>query len=105
MKKEVTETKTEKHSYYYCDVCGEPTYKICKVCGRDICNKHSISDERQYGDYTDYCCKECWDIGKPYREQQEILQLECETETEKIEKQWYDLCKLHHISNKKHICP
>lgn len=96
MKKEITETyQTTK---YYCDICGESTHKSCHVCNKDICSNHRIADDRSMGDYADYYCQVCWDIGKPYREKQLELQLKKEAEVDELEKQWYQLCKMHYKS-------
>ena len=57
-----------------CDYCSEEIpngyrrFNVCRLCKRDMCNKHSVSDPETAmdGDYSEYLCIECGEISKPY---------------------------------------
>jgi len=58
---------------YYCDICEKIAKNKCYLCGIDICNKHTVFDDRCSGDYPDKYCENCWNIGEKYRKKiQEI---------------------------------
>ena len=53
-----------------CDICGKGIYKVCKMCGRDICRAHTVADDRDgCSDYPDRYCTTCWEAGELSRNQ------------------------------------
>lgn len=67
----------EHHDVYACDLCGNECkgshLSKCVICGRDACKNCRVVydgywNDSDSGDYPDYCCKRCWDIGEPFRE-------------------------------------
>ena len=55
---------------YFCDICDTKTDKQrkCIMCQRDLCGK-CLTYNWGDGDYYETYCKECWDTGKPFRQQ------------------------------------
>ena len=90
IKKTVNETKR------YCDICGEPASHQCLCCHRDLCswmqNKHAVMVDNN-SDYPDYYCQSCWDEGKTFREKISDLEEKCDTEVEKLRKEWFEKAK------------
>ncbi len=85
--KEITRTET----IFTCDICGEkiPREKTCNTCKRHICGKCSVADTRDWcDDYPRIHCKECWEIGKEYRDRIINEQAECDNKIEQFEKDW-----------------
>ena len=71
MSKEVYEV-TEKKERRFCDECEKGASHQCKMCYKDLCgwmaNGHAIKDPYDSGgDYPNYFCKKCLEIGKPFR--------------------------------------
>ena len=96
MKKEREEIKKIIVENYYCDICGDKAEDswgnpyICRICHRNICNKHLIRDDSwDSGDYPDKYCKNCWDIGKKYRDEIEKIKESSEAEADKKNEEWY----------------
>jgi hypothetical protein len=66
----IIETKMDK---YFCDICGKETEEEvkCFICGRQLCCDHdaSVPDDPDDVDYiVEYCCLQCRNLGKEYRE-------------------------------------
>jgi hypothetical protein len=94
MKKTEKRIREISEDHYFCDLCGKGMryYGTCSMCGRDICKKCTEYDERDNGDYPNKYCKECWEIGRIFRELEEIVRNEFEMKLEEmleeIQKQW-----------------
>ena len=97
MRKIVDETSRVEH--VFCDRCGEQkdfTYGgggSCCACGRDVCRDCNVYDDHQGGDYPDVYCRECWEIGEPFRERQAAAESECERIVEAAQKEWVKACE------------
>jgi hypothetical protein len=53
-----------------CDECGSHAFTRCTECGADLCKTHRIeSPEDSRGDYTDFVCKDCYEIMRAYATQ------------------------------------
>ena len=96
MKKEREEIRKIIIQKYYCDICGDDaenswgTPYICKICYRNICNKH-LHREYEFGsDYADHYCKSCWDIGEKYREEKARIDEESERQMEEQDNKWHE---------------
>jgi len=84
-----------KHKY--CDDCGVEIKhglaccaNTCKICNKDLCNKCVGYEENPTGgDYSDYYCKKCWEIGKEYRD---LITIH-ESEINGLYQEWYDKCR------------
>lgn len=85
------EEKTEIISKYYCDFCGKETKRrrICKCCRKDICNDCIEHEENDGGDYSDYYCLKCWDLGKTYRDRKKKL----EEQIDQLYDEWMSMCR------------
>ena len=88
--KKTVEVKVNK---IICDFCGkeitrEYSDKKCVMCGRHVCTNCS-GDIDESGDYSEHMCKECWDIGLPFR--LEIRKLK--GISEQLEEEFDRLCK------------
>ncbi len=90
--------KVETHTETVCDRCGQTgrfSYGAggrCGACGRDVCGRCNVPDPDDPGDYPVVWCKQCWDVGAPYRAR---IAEECEehdARCEKIRKTWAALC-------------
>lgn len=83
-----TKEVIEKIEERYCDECGKPASHQCHFCFKDLCNWQqngcAIQDDRDECDRPDYYCKQCWEIGEPYRKKR----AELEEEAWKQEEAW-----------------
>lgn len=88
LKKETIHRKVK-----HCDICDKETSlfgsKSCCICNIDLCEEHAIKNPQNHGDYPDVYCKQCWKIGKQYRE--EIFKLE--EKISQIEDEWINKAK------------
>ena len=65
-------TKTIEEIIVTCDICGGQANHICRMCRKDVCNSHTVSDYQDCSDYSDCSdtyCVECWSIGEKYRKE------------------------------------
>lgn len=72
----------------YCDICGSNSgyfKRSCKICRRDLCEKHQHWEDQ---DGHDVYCLECWKIGEPYRKQIEVIEEDCYSRMEVLKKDW-----------------
>lgn len=85
----ITEVKTIYQKF--CDECGtEIQYRIsCLYCKKDLCNKCVGHIHDDGGDYPDYYCKSCWNIGQPYRNKINELELQIYS----LNDEWIKKCK------------
>ena len=82
IKTEITETDE-----YSCDICGEKcSYSRCKICFKDLCEKHTLSDYD--ADICHTYCHSCWNIGEKYRITIKKLNEDCYKEEESLTGQW-----------------
>lgn len=96
MKRQETVTEEKIVVYKYCDVCGAPAArKGCKICRKDLCRNHRVADERDQGDYPDYFCKSCWEIGTKYRKQQKNIEDEADKQYLILQDKWESKALLH----------
>jgi len=94
-----TTEETVKRYVYTCDICtgtSNGTAK-CRLCSKDLCDKHRVYDPRDYGDYPSTFCKRCWEIGQVYRERIGAIRTRADMEEEALNKEWYDKCKQNKI--------
>jgi len=96
MIKKTTETKEVVVNKRFCDDCGKELHwglqccvAQCEICKKDLCNDCIGYEEETGGDYRIVWCKKCWEIGKPYRTELEILQ----NKIEEARKMWEARCK------------
>ena len=88
-KKSIIETTT---SEIYCDICKtqiKSRYHVCVICQKDICEKCVGHEDDTIGDYSNYYCKTCWQIGEPFRNKINQLNLDID----KLNDEWLNLCK------------
>jgi hypothetical protein len=84
-----TVTKQIEQPEYHCDFCDKIIdNRRCIICERNICDKHIVFDNRDYGDYPDRYCKICWYIGEPYRAKMKEIEIEAEKQTEELNSKW-----------------
>ena len=74
----ITEETTRTIRTRYCDVCGDKittqySSHSCECCGKDLCKK-CVGHEEDNGDYPNYYCKHCWEIGEDYRHKKKYLE-------------------------------
>lgn len=58
------------------------------MCGKHICEKHTIYDNRDFGDYPDRYCKSCWNIGKIYREKMDNIEMKADMLQDRLANKW-----------------
>lgn len=91
MIKETERTEVIKEKHRYCDICGASAKTWCCKCKKDLCNKCVEHEDYDSGDYRGDCyCKECWDLGTPYRQKIEEL----ENEIDILYREWDNKCKI-----------
>jgi len=83
-----------------CDMCGgdvtntrECPARECCMCEKDICGHCTVFDERDHGDYPARFCEACWDLGRPYREEQRLVEEWAEARVVATEKGWDEACR------------
>lgn len=65
----------------------------CSACGRDVCSACNVHDDRDScDDYPPVYCKECWQIGKPFRVRQDVAERECCAAVEQAQEEWKAAC-------------
>ena len=92
---------------YFCDECKGKTEPIhtCELCGGDFCWKHSYTFQSwdvplnttqigtSYdGDYPNYICRKCWNLGAVYREGIDAIRKIAEDREEELYKHWHRAC-------------
>jgi hypothetical protein len=92
MKKTVTETVTEDR--WYCDACKEETERPCNcvMCKMMLCRECAYHDYSDGGDYPDFYCVPCWDVGKTYRDAEQKEEEAHDERIEAIHAQWLAAC-------------
>ena len=86
----------KKVKRYSCDVCKEPcnsSYCKCIVCGRDICNEHTVLDPHCTSDYPDRYCEHCWSVGKSFRSTIHSKEMDNEFQINLITTAWHEKAK------------
>lgn len=81
MIKTTTIMKEDVEHHKFCDDCGVEiciglacSKAKCGYCGKDLCEKCIGHEEESYSDYRgEIWCKQCWELGIPYRPQIESL--------------------------------
>ena len=87
-----------KETEWYCDICKNiindrySSYN-CKCCNKDLCNRCSIYDDRDMGDYPDRYCKSCWKVGEPFRKKIEEIKNGVYKEESRLEEEWFQKAK------------
>ena len=71
-----------------CDLCGKTAAYTCHLCGRDICRGCHYFDYRFSGDYPDTYCRQCWGIGKTYRDKMKRIENDADKLIEKQNALW-----------------
>ena len=96
MIKEIKTTKEISVKYKYCDVCGDEikigmacSVARCTMCKIDLCDRCVGKENYTGGDYREVYCKQCWDIGEPYRK---LIQ-EHEKAIDELNDDWLKKCK------------
>ena len=95
MKKEINVERTVKETIkeFYCDSCGEKIEKhsvySCIMCGKHMHRKCIGHIVNSLGDYDDYYCKSCWEVGDTYRKAISIL----EDKITDLEIEWRNKCE------------
>ncbi len=96
------ETQFVPKKYAQCDFCDHDakkehrSVKQCHFCKKDICWKCGIHFDifsnlispSFSGDYPDYCCEKCWELGKEYRERITAIRDKAEEDEEKLIVEW-----------------
>ncbi len=102
-----TITKIVTDVVFSCDVCkkeGVDWVHVCFLCSRDACRKCGVQDAR--GDYCEEChnseysefyCKDCWELGKETRKEQGRL----DRTTEAAQKHLWDRWKKQAVDSLK----
>lgn len=110
MRTETKRTVIETTTHVTCDICGGPgtvkgiPWQTCIICKRDVCFHHSREDPRyNWGDYSDYICSECYEIGKPYLEKIKEEETRHEKTLECLEKKWFAKARIA-ANNKEPHC-
>lgn len=95
MYKTTTVHKDVEETHKYCDVCGTEIFGSlacsvakCECCGKDLCDKCVGHEGYASGDYRVVYCQKCWDIGKDFRAEIDVL----EERVEQIYEQWQSKC-------------
>lgn len=83
-----------------CDMCGggvtntrECPARSCCMCGKDICRQCTVFDDRDGGDYPARFCESCWDLGRPYREEERLAEERADARAEAIQEGWHEACR------------
>lgn len=76
-----------------CDICAAPAHRCCTICKLDLCTSHIVWENRDGGDHPDPYCKQCWELGEPYRKQMEELTIEHDLRLEELNKRWINEAK------------
>jgi hypothetical protein len=97
-----------KDTIFICDFCRKEIQscycsKVCYICGRHVCEKCGILFEPCYNliepnydcDHPDIVCKECWQLGEPYRKAIQIYREAAENKEEELWKLWKEEVKVH----------
>lgn len=90
MRKQRIEIKETKVVEIYCDICGDPARgRCCKICHRDICNKHAYRHWDEWGgDSSIKYCIDCWEIGESFRRRKSVLSEIYDQEVDDLERAW-----------------
>ena len=83
---------TEKVTIINCDDCGDEIKEKyycnrvpCHICGKDLCLK-CVAHSKEWGDYPENYCKDCWEIGIPIKDAQRVLQAQIDA----LDDKWYE---------------
>ncbi len=87
-----TRTINETITKVTCDHCGKNAKRSCRGCGRDICEKCTVYDDRDHGDYPGTYCIPCWKLGESYRKKQ----VELNQQIDEMEIAWHEACTTKH---------
>ena len=98
MIKRIVETKDVERIEVWCDDCGKllsPYNRshTCCMCHKDLCEKcYGTWSSDGAGDYPPVYCKDCLDIGKPYMDEMNNAEKECEDKCEALSNEWRGKC-------------
>ena len=99
----VPKEESRTYTVSVCDFCGVESWhrvKGCSMCKRDICSQCAIFTDSEclkegsfWGDYPDYYCEQCWEIGKPFIEKIHNIRNEAEEKEGAIMNEWREAIK------------
>lgn len=97
-------TITRKRIRYTCDICGLESFLIlpkCFICGKDICENcwvYMPDSGYKLWEGNNWCCKDCWEAGKDWREYLYVLNDDFNRAIEEQMSDWRDSIEQGFIS-------
>ena len=97
-------TITRKRIRYTCDICGLESFLIlpkCFICGKDICENcwvYMPDFGYKLWEGNNWCCKDCWEAGKDWREYLYVLNDDFNRAIEEQMSDWRDSIEQGFIS-------
>ncbi len=95
MRKKIGITKVVDEIEVICDDCGkkiEYRSHTCCMCHKDLCEVCYGTYGAGGGDYPPVYCKDCLDIGKPYIDEMNRLELAYDEKCEALSDEWRAKC-------------
>jgi len=97
MRRKVVQQVDATHWDIVCDLCGRKdftpvpqySFKQCKCCKRDMCNKCQRQDYYWSDDKPDLYCIDCYENGDHFRKLRELEDERHGEAIEDIQKRWY----------------